>query len=511
MAKERLQKILARAGVASRRAAEGLITAARVRVNGRVVTELGSQADLRSDRIEVDGRRLVAEDLVYLVLHKPRLVVSTLDDPEGRPTVKHLVRDITARVHPVGRLDFHTSGVLLMTNDGELTQGLLHPRREVPKTYIVKVSRQMEERDMERWRTGVDLDDGKTAPAKVKHVRDEGGKTWLEVTIHEGKNQQIRRMGDATGFSVNRLARLSFAGIDAEGLRPGAWRYLTREELVALKDAYGVPRKVVMPGADAPPPPKHGPPRDHRGVRPDARGPRPERRAPRAEGPLPGARPTRPGSRDFRAEARAPRDDTRGPPPDTRGPRPESRGPRPDPRGERPNFRASRPEARAARDERGAPRSAPRSEGRSSRPEGRGGGRPEPRAGRPDTRAGRPDTRGPRPDTRGGRPDTRGPRPDTRGARPDTREPRPETRGARPDTRGPRPETPRSDKGGARSDRGPRRDERAPRASTDGGPRRDGPKPRGDSKNSSAATPSAKTHDRDGTHKRPPSRPKRPR
>jgi 23S rRNA pseudouridine2605 synthase len=244
MARERLQKIIARAGVASRRAAEELISSGRVRVNGHVVSELGAQADPFKDKIELDGRKLVAEDLVYVVLHKPRLVVSTLSDPEGRPTVAELVRGAGTRVHPVGRLDFHTSGTLLLTNDGEFTNGLLHPRREVPKTYVVKVSGMMGEKDVERWRNGVMLDDGPTSKADVSSVRHEGGKTWMEVTIHEGRNQQIRRMGEATGFPVMRLARLSFAGIGSDGLPPGRWRYLTREELMALREAYGVPRKL---------------------------------------------------------------------------------------------------------------------------------------------------------------------------------------------------------------------------------------------------------------------------
>ncbi len=244
---ERLQKIIARAGLASRRSAEDLITGGRVRVNGRVVTELGAKADPRNDKVEVDGQRLVAEELFYIVLHKPRNVVATLSDPEGRPTVATLLKDAGARVYPVGRLDFATSGVLLATNDGDFANGLLHPRGGVPKTYVLKVSGVMQEEDLERWRTGVRLEDGMTLPADVRLIRHEGDKSWIEVTLREGRNQQIRRMGEATRFPVMRLARISFAGVTHEGLRPGAWRSLTVDELNAIKKQFGVPKHVRRP------------------------------------------------------------------------------------------------------------------------------------------------------------------------------------------------------------------------------------------------------------------------
>lgn len=245
MAQERLQKVLSRAGLASRRAAEKLIVAGRVRVNGKVVTELGSRADPRRDKIEVDGKRIEAEDLVYLLLHKPRSFVSTLDDPEGRPTIAELVSDVPARVYPVGRLDFATSGVLLLTNDGDLTQGLLHPKRKVPKTYVVKLDAAITEEELQVWRDGVTLEDGTTTlPAEATLLRTEDGKAWVRLTLRQGMNQQIRRMAAATGFSVMRLARISFAGLDHEDLRPGQWRPLTVDELKKLKQAYGVPKRV---------------------------------------------------------------------------------------------------------------------------------------------------------------------------------------------------------------------------------------------------------------------------
>jgi 23S rRNA pseudouridine2605 synthase len=244
MPTERLQKVLARAGIASRRAAETLIVEGRVRVNGKVVRELGAKADPFKDKIEVDGKRATAEEAVYLVLHKPRGVVSTMSDPEGRLTVRDLLKDAGGRIYPIGRLDFATSGVLLATNDGEFAEALMHPRREVPKTYVVKVSGAMTDKDVDLWRTGVTLEDGKTLPAKVKLLRHEGDKTWIELTIREGRNQQIRRMGETTGFPVMRLARTSFAGVTSDDLRPGMWRSLTRDELTMLKKEYGVPKRM---------------------------------------------------------------------------------------------------------------------------------------------------------------------------------------------------------------------------------------------------------------------------
>ncbi len=249
MKSERLQKILARAGIASRRHAEEMITSGRVRVNGHVVSELGAKADPANDRIEVDGTRLVAENLVYYIFHKPRGVVSTLSDPEGRPSVKEALArfpNIKARVFPVGRLDFATSGALLITNDGEFMNGLLHPRTDVPKMYIVKVSGRMLDVDLENWRKGISLSDGKTKPADVKFDRFEDDKTWFYITLTEGRNQQIRRMGEATGYPVMRLSRISFAGITTEGLAPGSLRAVTREELQDLRKRYGVPRKLPV-------------------------------------------------------------------------------------------------------------------------------------------------------------------------------------------------------------------------------------------------------------------------
>jgi len=241
---ERLQKILAQAGVASRRAAEKLIVDGRVRVNGRIVTELGAKAVPGKDAIEVDGKRLVREKPVYYVLHKPREVVSTVDDPEGRPTVRALLKRVPERVFPVGRLDYHTSGALLLTNDGELAEALLRPRQKVPKVYAAKVQGRVDVPELDKLRNGVVLDDGtKTQPAEVFVIREDGNNTWVQLTLREGKNRQIHRMFEALGRRVSRLARISFAGIPTDGLRPGEYRPLGARELEKLKKNYVTPYK----------------------------------------------------------------------------------------------------------------------------------------------------------------------------------------------------------------------------------------------------------------------------
>ena len=229
---ERLQKVLARAGVASRRASEELILAGRVRVNGRVVTELGTKVDAHKDRVEVDGRRLVAEKPVYYLMHKPREMVTTLDDPEGRATIADLIKKIPERVVPVGRLDYHT-------NDGDMIDALLRPVSGVPKIYAVKFQGHLDVEELDALRNGVRLDDGyRTKPAEAFVLRQERNHTWVQITLTEGKNRQIHRMGDAIRRRVMRLARQSFAGISIEGLRPGEYRELNRDELQQLKKKF---------------------------------------------------------------------------------------------------------------------------------------------------------------------------------------------------------------------------------------------------------------------------------
>lgn len=244
---ERLQKVLARAGVASRRAAEQLITAGRVRVDGRVVSELGARVDPRRARVEVDGKKLAPEPFKYVVLHKPRGVMCTLSDPEGRPTIQGLLRGAGARLVPVGRLDFNTSGVLLCTNDGDFASRLAHPSHDVPKEYVAKVSGVLDDDALARWRESIMIDGRPTRPAEVHRLRVEGDKTWITVRLKEGRNRQVRRLGEHTGFMVMRLSRVSHAGVTAEGLRPGEFRELTLDELRTLKRDYGVPKKIHAP------------------------------------------------------------------------------------------------------------------------------------------------------------------------------------------------------------------------------------------------------------------------
>jgi 23S rRNA pseudouridine2605 synthase len=430
---ERLQKIIARAGVASRRAGEEMILAGRVRVNGTIVNELGAKADLFEDKIEVDGVRLVAEAPRYILLHKPRNVVSTLDDPEGRPTVADLLRDVGGRVYPVGRLDFATSGVLLITNDGEFANALLHPRGGVPKTYVLKVHGNMGDEDVIKWATGVQLDDGITLPADVRIIRHEDDKTWLEVTLREGRNQQIRRMGEATGFPVMRLARMSFAGISSESLRPGEWRPLSVDELLDIRKHFGVPKKVRMASMAGPveKPGRHGHDRTSRSERHTQAATRIERMGG-------GGSPTQRGAPRPRAVPHA-----------ERGGAPAARG------ASRPDSRAARPDARATRSDNRTPFSDSR------------GPRTDTRAPRPDTRAPRTEGRGPRTDTRGPRTDSRAPRPDTRASRPDSRAARPDTRAPRPDSRSAQPER------GEANPRARRADGPAPKRAARPAPRQD--------------------------------------
>lgn len=225
--------------MASRRASEDLIRAGRVRVNGRIVTELGTKVDAHKDRVEVDGKRLVAEKPVYYFVHKPREMVTTLDDPEGRATIADVLRNIPERVVPVGRLDYHTSGALLVTNDGDMVDALLRPRSVVPKVYVVKFQGHLDVEELDALRNGVKLDDGyRTKPAELFVLRDERNTSWVQITLTEGKNRQIHRMGDAIGHRVMRLARQSFAGITIDGLRPGEYRELSRDELGDLKKKY---------------------------------------------------------------------------------------------------------------------------------------------------------------------------------------------------------------------------------------------------------------------------------
>jgi pseudouridine synthase len=224
----RLNAYLARAGVASRRGADDLIRAGRVRVNGEP-GELSTFVE-RGDVVELDGRRLEPEPLVYVLLHKPAGVVTTARDPQGRPTVVGLVGH-ERRVVPVGRLDADTTGALLLTNDGALAHRLMHPRYEVDKVYEAEVEGEPDDAALARLAEGVELDDGASAPAGVRRLRP----SRIELTIHEGRKHQVKRMLEAVGHPVRRLHRREYAGLTLEGLAPGEWRELTPDELARLQ------------------------------------------------------------------------------------------------------------------------------------------------------------------------------------------------------------------------------------------------------------------------------------
>jgi len=230
---ERLQKILSARGVASRRKAEELLLAGRVQVNGRIAM-LGESADPEIDRILVDGRELPsAEKAVYIMLNKPRGYITTLSDEKGRPTVAQLVEDCGVRVYPVGRLDYDSEGLLLLTNDGALANRLMHPRQEIAKVYEVWVSGYHEAAPA-LLRCPIELDGYRIRPPKVKVLRAEYERAKLLVTIHEGRNRQIRRMCEAAGMQVTRLRRIQEGALTLGNLQTGTWRYLTEEELVGL-------------------------------------------------------------------------------------------------------------------------------------------------------------------------------------------------------------------------------------------------------------------------------------
>jgi len=240
---ERLQKIIAAAGIASRRKAEELITSGRVQVNGQTVTELGSKADLEKDHIRVNGKLLHgAQRHIYLLLNKPKGFVTTVSDPEGRPTVMSLVRGVGSRVYPVGRLDYASEGLLLMTNDGTLAHRLMKAAAHVAKTYVVKVSGKPTEDAIAKLRGGVSIatDDGKrvrTSPAKIRMVK-EAANPWYEITLIEGRNRQIRRMFEEVGHHVEKIKRVKYGPL-ALDVPPGKFRPLTRQEVDRLRTASG--------------------------------------------------------------------------------------------------------------------------------------------------------------------------------------------------------------------------------------------------------------------------------
>lgn len=231
---ERLQKVLAQAGVASRRQSEELILEGQVKVNGQVITTLGTKVDPDVDLIVVKGKSIKKETKRTFVFYKPKLVITSMRDPEGRKTVADFFTHIPERLYPVGRLDYDTEGLLLMTNDGDLANKLAHPRYEVNKVYIATVKGKPTEEEIEQLRKGVQLEDGWTAPAQVRLLHATPEKAKLRMMIHEGRNRQIRRMCEAIGYPVSHLIRSKYAFLGLQGLKPGDSRELTAEEYKKL-------------------------------------------------------------------------------------------------------------------------------------------------------------------------------------------------------------------------------------------------------------------------------------
>jgi 23S rRNA pseudouridine2605 synthase len=230
----RLQKVIADCGVTSRRKAEGLILDGRVEVNGRTVTELGTKVNPHSDTIQVDGNtlELMAIDKVYIVMNKPRAYMTTLSDPEGRPTVMELIFGVKQRIFPVGRLDYLSEGLLILTNDGDLANMIMHPKYEVEKVYEVKVFGHVNEGILAKIKRGVMTEDGLLKPKSVRVIEQLPNKTWLEFRLNEGKNREIRKICDAVELTVDKLRRVAIEGLNIQSLSPGRYMFTTRKELM---------------------------------------------------------------------------------------------------------------------------------------------------------------------------------------------------------------------------------------------------------------------------------------
>lgn len=245
---QRLQKILASQGVASRRKAEEIILEGRVTVNGEVAT-IGMKADPETDYIKLDGKLIVRPmqkgiHKVYLMFYKPPGVVTTMSDPEGRPAIKDYLKEVKYRLFPVGRLDYDSEGLLLLTNDGEFGNAVLHPSHQIPKTYLVKVKGLIDEEMLEKLRHGIRLEDGVTLPAKAKQIRRSENNSWIEITIYEGKKRQVRRMLEEVRHPVIKLKRTGINGLKLLGLKPGEMRHLTPDELRIMRRQIGISERT---------------------------------------------------------------------------------------------------------------------------------------------------------------------------------------------------------------------------------------------------------------------------
>jgi 23S rRNA pseudouridine2605 synthase len=268
---ERLQKLISQAGITSRRAAEELILDGRVTVNGRVVSELGAKADLAKDKVTVDGKPIqAAEKLYYVLLHKPAGYVTSLKDPQGRQLVTELIKDVGERLFPVGRLDYNSEGLLLMTNDGEWANRLMHPRHQVDKEYHVRVRGKVDPQQVKRLAGGIDLEDGPAAGATVRVLKADQNNDWLSITIREGRNRQIRRMCAAVGLFVVRLRRIRYGNLTLGGLKPGEYRLLSAEEAQNLDAPPAPPERKTAERPAAPKPEQSDKPRPPRSAAPSA-------------------------------------------------------------------------------------------------------------------------------------------------------------------------------------------------------------------------------------------------
>jgi 23S rRNA pseudouridine2605 synthase len=351
----RLQQILSKAGVASRRRAEALITEGRVSVNGEVVTTLGAKAHPEEDVITVDGERVgAAQEPATIVLHKPRGVMTTLDDPQGRETVADLVRDEPYRFVPVGRLDYQTEGLLLLTTDGELVNRLLHPSYHVPKVYQVRVKGRLRAPALDALREGVELDDGPTRPTVVELLEEGERTTWIEIVVTEGRNRLVRRMVDAVGHPAQRVVRTEMATLDLGALKPGQYTYLASLELGAVYRTAGLPAPKLCARAL------------------EAAG-EPQGKARRGRGPLPGA-PADPPSPDRAHKARG-RRAGRGEPDEARRPKGTGGEARGGVGASAPEGRqkARRPKGTEGEARGGGGASAPEGRQKARRPKGTGG------------------------------------------------------------------------------------------------------------------------------------------
>ncbi len=266
---ERLQKLLAHAGIASRRKAEQLIEEGHVQVNGKVVKELGTKADLANDIVKVDGLAIAeAQDKVHYVLYKPAGCVTTLSDPEGRRTIKEYLTAIPERVYPVGRLDYDVEGALIVTNDGELAHQLMHPKFGVKRTYLAKVPGVPREEQIQRLLAGVRLEDGRAKALEAELQSRTPRNTWVRVVVAEGRSHLVKRLMEAVNLPVQRLHRSDYGGIGVEGLRPGEVRELSKRELEILREQCGKKAEANPRHKLAPLPARrhgHGPPKPQRG------------------------------------------------------------------------------------------------------------------------------------------------------------------------------------------------------------------------------------------------------